>query len=280
MRKLCLFVFIVLSIASPFPVNASTAIVGGQDAQLGEYPWHVMLITADGKYQCGGSLIRLSWVLTAAHCIDHDKMKNGSVMLGAHRRTAIDEVNRQIIGINSITVHPFHGSFGFTYDVGLIELATSAVITVGVNAILLSSPSWDGLLSVPGQMSIVTGWGRLYETGSLADILQEVTIPIISNSECGGVHGRHVSEYELCAGATGKDACYGDSGGALVALSPFGDWRQVGIVSWGNGCGHLPGGYTRVASFYLWIQQTIGSGTMLMPEMPLYRVFVPIIEQG
>ncbi len=42
-------------------------IVGGQNAKLGEFPWSVLLVYGSAK--CGGSLITLQHVLTAAHCI-------------------------------------------------------------------------------------------------------------------------------------------------------------------------------------------------------------------
>jgi len=67
----------------------------------------------------------------------------------------------------------------------------------------------------------------------------------------------------LCAGlSSGKrDACYGDSGGPLIA-SIGGKPVQFGIVSWGEGpadaevkCGHqdVYGVYSRVTSFGDWI---------------------------
>ncbi|CAL4079284.1 unnamed protein product, partial [Meganyctiphanes norvegica] len=48
----------------------ATRIVGGQDTNIGEYPWQVRLSLKDqwGPYLCGGSLIKKKWVLTAAHC--------------------------------------------------------------------------------------------------------------------------------------------------------------------------------------------------------------------
>jgi secreted trypsin-like serine protease len=67
----------------------------------------------------------------------------------------------------------------------------------------------------------------------------------------------------LCAGLRSgqRDACYGDSGGPLLA-TVGGKPVEVGIVSWGEGpadekvkCGHkdLYGVYSRVASFKDWI---------------------------
>lgn len=50
----------------------------------------------------------------------------------------------------------------------------------------------------------------------------------------------------------------GDSGGPLVCRDSQDTWVQVGIVSWGEGCGvpGKPGVYTRVDSFQDWIQET------------------------
>ena len=52
----------------------------------------------------------------------------------------------------------------------------------------------------------------------------------------------------------------GDSGGPMVILSqPAMRWTQVGIVSWGIGCGTppYPGVYTRVSSFIQWINANL-----------------------
>ena len=48
----------------------------------------------------------------------------------------------------------------------------------------------------------------------------------------------------------------GDSGGPMV-VGNGNNWEQVGVVSWGIGCGkaHFPGVYTRVTEMKGWIQK-------------------------
>ena len=51
-------------------------IIGGEKASIKEFPWLVMIgpVQNDGTveiYNCGGSLITKSMVLTAAHCLFH-----------------------------------------------------------------------------------------------------------------------------------------------------------------------------------------------------------------
>merc|ERR1712018_232179 len=68
--KMKLFVvlaaFVVCINAAPKPL----AIVGGEDAEDGEFPWQVQLRSSDdsGSLFCGGSVLNEDWVITAAHC--------------------------------------------------------------------------------------------------------------------------------------------------------------------------------------------------------------------
>jgi secreted trypsin-like serine protease len=55
----------------------------------------------------------------------------------------------------------------------------------------------------------------------------------------------------VCAGRTGKDACQGDSGGPLFAAIPNSTRViQIGVTSWGIGCGAsgYPGVWAQVSN--------------------------------
>jgi hypothetical protein len=69
-------------------------------------------------------------------------------------------------------------------------------------------------------------------------------------------------ETMICAGTMkgGRDACMGDSGGPLLYYETISGTEipvQVGLVSWGMGCGlpRLPSVYARVSSAYGWIRE-------------------------
>lgn len=51
----------------------------------------------------------------------------------------------------------------------------------------------------------------------------------------------------------------GDGGGPLVCKMSNNQWTQVGIVSFGIGCGRpdTPGVYTRVDKYMNWIHSTV-----------------------
>lgn len=111
-------------------------------------------------------------------------------------------------------------------------------------------------------MGTVTGWGNVGYYGHLADVLQEVHVPIISDAVCNApdYYDNQITTTMFCAGFEkgGTDACQGDSGGPFVAedcLSKITRYRLLGVVSWGTGCAMAkkPGVYTRVSRFLPWI---------------------------
>jgi len=109
---------------------------------------------------------------------------------------------------------------------------------------------------------LVTGWGQTTSSGPFNNILQEVRVATITNSQCrrSDYYEEQVTENMICAEPTdGRDACSGFGGGPLAVQAQDGSYSQIGILSFGRGCANkgYPGVYTRVTSFLDWIQETI-----------------------
>ena len=115
----------------------------------------------------------------------------------------------------------------------------------------------------------LTGWGTTKEgdRNSVANILQEVDIPVISNADCKEDlsdigYGKYVHNTSICASAPegGKDSCQGDSGGPGVWINSDSRAFQIAVVSWGIGCGRIgrPGIYARLTKYLDWIEKNTG----------------------
>lgn len=119
----------------------------------------------------------------------------------------------------------------------------------------------------------VMGWGATTNQSG-TNRLREVNVPLATQSACERSYPGQIYPEMLCAGYTqgGKDSCQGDSGGPLIMANSR---VQVGIVSWGDGCG-VPGKfgvYANVAVLSDWIQNQINNsknepGTTNPPTPP------------
>ncbi|XP_056300794.1 suppressor of tumorigenicity 14 protein homolog isoform X2 [Pseudoliparis swirei] len=243
----------------PYKLNR---IVGGQNAELGEWPWQVSLHFLTYGHTCGASIISEKWLLSASHCFVTNSPQNHVATNWISYNGMQDQYKQdgvQLRRLKKIISHPDYNQMTFDYDVALLELSEPLEFTNTIRPICLPAASHV----FPAGMSCwVTGWGALREGGSTAQLLQKAMVKIINDTVCNIVTEGQVTSRMLCSGflAGGVDACQGDSGGPMVCFEESGKWFQAGIVSWGEGCArrNKPGVYSRVTKLMDWIKKETG----------------------
>jgi len=225
-------------------IPAESRIVGGNDAQQGDYPFFVQ---GNG---CGGSLVWDDVVLTAAHC---QGAFDDSVLVGPYIQSSTSG-GAENIDVERQVPHPSYDSGSQANDFMLLKLgnrvANPNLTPIAVNSVG-SNPAYNDVLTV-------IGFGALSEGGYGSSRLQEVNVNYLDYETCNELYnGDIVDSVMLCAGVPGggKDSCQGDSGGPIFDQ----EGTQIGVVSWGIGCAreNFPGVYSRVSGAKDWIDATI-----------------------
>jgi secreted trypsin-like serine protease len=261
------------------PLSTTDKIVGGEMANAGEFPFQVALIasgTPEGAEQtgqfCGASLIGGGWVLTAAHCVRDTKPEEidiyaGSTVLptGAGPGGGTLGVRR---GVAKVIWHQDYSRATMDNDIALLKLLEPAPATL-VPARPATSESEMTLARIGADASVI-GWGFEKEDTFTTPNLMKVKVAIQDSALCQsnyddlfaglpGSGGVKITKNMFCAGRPqgGADSCQGDSGGFIGVQAKDKGWVQLGVVSYGIGCGRpqLFGVYTRVANYAGWIAE-------------------------
>jgi secreted trypsin-like serine protease len=150
------------------------------------------------------------------------------------------------------------GYYGTSNDIALIQIPP----ITNIKPINMSSVTYPS-----GTMTTVIGWGSTKEgSGVMSPILMQVSVPIVANDVCKKAYP-FVSAQNVCAGDNQHDACQGDSGGPLF-VNVSGSVNQLGIVTYGRGCGQpgYPGVYSSVPYYLKWIQSVISGTSKALEE--------------
>ncbi|XP_037074844.1 phenoloxidase-activating factor 2-like [Pollicipes pollicipes] len=254
------------------PQGLDVRILGFQDheTQFGEFPWQVALTRRDRKgrtlFVGGGSLIHRQVVLSAAHTV---RMYSGlQARLGEWDTQHTTEYYSHLnMAVQRVIRHPDYNGGNLHNDIALLILAAPVDLRPHMDTVCLPPPGFTPLSDC-----MVTGWGmNAFGSNDYQTVLKSLSLPLVDSSTCESALRRtrlgaffQLDDSFVCAGGRlGEDACTGDGGSALVCPDPAdpGRYVQVGIVSWGIGCGQdgLPGVYADVRQFTGWIAQEIAA---------------------
>ncbi|XP_027979627.1 coagulation factor IX isoform X2 [Eumetopias jubatus] len=237
------------------PLNDLTRIVGGKDAKPGQFPWQVLL---NGKVDafCGGSIINEKWVVTAAHCIEPDDKI--TVVAGEYNTEVREPTEQKRNVIRTILHHSYNATINkYNHDIALLELDEPLTLNSYVTPICVADREYTNIFLKFGS-GYVSGWGRVFNRGRSASILQYLKVPLVDRATCLRSTKFTIYNNMFCAGfhEGGKDSCQGDSGGPHIT-EVEGISFLTGIISWGEECAMKGkyGIYTKVSRYVNWIKE-------------------------
>lgn len=243
-------------------------IIGGTLAEQGTYKYMASLRIPQGTksasrgdisglHFCGGVLVAENVVLTAAHCVQRERLRMPPVDVNRYARDGGDD--HESFKTIETRIHPDYKNEDAwqNYDMALLVLDKKSKIEPAELA--TDEKCFEGAGCAFGA---VIGWGftKAGDDTSFADELNEVKVPLVSRSDCNAAfeslkaRGRKdITNAMVCAGEKGKDACRADSGGPLIVND-----KVAGIVSWGYKCGsEVPGVYASVPKLKGWIEEQL-----------------------
>lgn len=225
------------------PLSQNALIYGGNDSSDGEWPWHtaVYVLKSGHKptYQCGGTLISNSIVLTSAHCTFQF-----NIPLPADRLVLrFGSTDLKIFGIHvkeyKLAKVLRHGNFNpenLRYDVALLKTLNEVELSDYIQPICLPV----GSIVENVKYGHVVGWG-IGEGNVMKTVLQKATLGLVDEATCLKSNANLFSmllsndNSNFCAGNINEtNVCEGDSGGGMFVYNKMNkQWQIRGIINAG-----------------------------------------------
>jgi hypothetical protein len=265
--------------------SAHIAVIGGQPADPGTFPWMAYILDFRGNEvgQCSGTVVAPNLVLTAGHCAEN--MQTGVVNEASGYRVltgnvdwAAPETEKQTSGVTRVIVCSCHDRHTAVGDVALLQLSTP---TTAPAVTLASHPA-------SGTGALLAGWGDTYpKQETLVEQLRWAQTVVQSPESCERGASPFSPASEICTidppdHQTG--VCSGDSGGPLLVAEPSapGGMVQIGVASHGyDECATTsPSVFTRVDAISAWVRgwaQALASAPPISASIPANLIAAPTL---
>ncbi len=215
--------------------HAHVAIVGGSEIEVHSAPWQVAVYSESGGLVklCGGTIIDLSHILTAAHCMFDEETGERipadevAVFAGTSHFDFLTVKLSEGSAVASVRVHPYYEIQSSTDadDIAVLTLPSPLEASATVQPIGL-----DGAFSTPPEGTAVnlTGFGREQPTQEPNGNLYSLGFTVNYSRVCGG----EADALFVCASTPGGSSCFGDSGSPLTSIGSTP--ALVGILDFGD----------------------------------------------
>ncbi|XP_073963740.1 proclotting enzyme-like isoform X1 [Choristoneura fumiferana] len=180
---------------------------------------------------CGGTLVTMKAVISAAHCFWSDvegAMPAEDFAVGTGKRFRpwdfLQDNFSQMSQVSAIHIPVRYHDAATSYqeDIAVLLLAQEFTVSQAVRPACVNfEEDFDNEQLEEGNLGTILGWGLTEEDGDPSQILNFLELPTVSIEEClksaDASFLRYITSDKICAGVTtGKALCRGDSGGGLV----------------------------------------------------------------
>ncbi|XP_058811492.1 trypsin alpha-3-like [Topomyia yanbarensis] len=236
--------------------DASGRLTGGTATLVGQFP---AAVSIDSPYNlnCGGTIVNLQHVLTAAWCVMHPTTFG---LVNTHwLRIIAGDLNlvpgsyrREIRSVSHVFVHPNYDREANNNDLAVLRVDRPfPEFHNTIEPAIMNSQ--DLAYQTPCQY---VGWGAPSASGPLNPTQRTITVPIMAIVECNvaTVHNFRILTTMICAGslaATPNTTCQGNIGGGIYC-----NGRLTGVLIFGLACGaaNQPGVYVDIRQYRQWIE--------------------------